>query len=613
MELTIHPLYNQKSHILVHENTAKSLNLQYIKDSIIRFGYSSTEVNVVIDNSVKENEIHLSEAIIKKLKIPTFCPYNVIVKNNAIVIGPFIGIIIGNKRSALSRRMKQLNSYVKYYSKIKGVVFGFTLDCVNKEDMVIEGVVFNPQYQVWEIVTLPFPASLMRRGLVNQKWREYFYSLYGEKFFNYKHIDKWLMYQKLRQFPELNIHLPVTELYIGKTSILNFLNKHPNIYVKPIRGNRGLGIFNIVKRENIYKVFTRKDQQNIEMEFNKETFLDFINENLESNQFIMQKTLDLIIDNRTIDFRIGLDRNQEGNWNNIMYVTRISGNQSIVSNVASSGGFVLYPEDALQKFYQFNKSDALKMKEKLLDIAFTIAEKLDESGLKLGKIALDLALDSEGNIYLIEVNNKVPNDNILAGLGDTDTFYRIRHMNIRYAKGLSGFKSEENPSLIFDKEVQSNMSNKIRYIITIAIPKELYGAFKQEFKTKCNELSIVGFMDLNHKRRSKIEVEGSIKNLEKLLLYVSNRYKDKDLLMKIDKVVALCNEYSFRFIRSQQSNNRTKSLSISNDQILRYENQLKSLKRENERLKRQNTYMRRSKSWKFTSPFRYALRFFKSF
>src|SRR5699024_210247 len=113
---------NEPSAILkMNQTTAESYNVAYLKDTVIRFGFATAETQLVIDNELTENEINMSAQIAKKLHLPVFCNLNLTLENNTLVLGPFIGIIVANKKQAVIKKLRLLNNYVKYYSKLNGV------------------------------------------------------------------------------------------------------------------------------------------------------------------------------------------------------------------------------------------------------------------------------------------------------------------------------------------------------------------------------------------------------------------------------------------------------------------------------------------------------------
>lgn len=581
----------EKDTVNINYKFAQKYDLFYVKQTLIKFGFKSVEININIARNLKNNEIEISDNILKSLKLPLFGRYHLKVKNNKLIIGPLIGILIGTKKDTLYRRRRILQPYVKYFNKINGIVVGFTLNDLNRKDMTVNGIAYNPVNKVWERLTLPYPSAVIRRGFINKRNRQYLFSLYGEKLYNYKGIDKWEMHQRLEQFEDINKHLPKTDLYRDLTNLQLFLRKHKNIYVKPIDGNQGYGIYNLVRKKNGVIITTRKEGKNIVRKVNNSNELEeFTSTYLNTKKYLMQETLDLSINNRVIDFRVGLDRDHKGVWRHNMFVTRVGGNESIVSNVASSGGYVDYPLKVLTNLYGLNQEKAKNIMSKLLKTAYNIANKLDLTGIKLGKIALDLCVDKHLNIYLIEVNNKAPNDTLMGPLGDKDRLFQIKLENIMYAKGLAGFK-ERNDSVF---EIYKNDHD-------VTVPNKIYVRLS---KNKINEIKQELLDYLQSKEESSLSVNSNAFDLT--ISNITTKEQMNKILSYIRGKVAGLNHSIL--LEEQKDKDEKSHKKIISD----LKKEITSLKEQNKELLRKENYYKNSKSWRITAPLRALFKILKS-
>ncbi|MBC5635701.1 YheC/YheD family protein [Ornithinibacillus sp. BX22] len=446
------------------------LQINQIKYTNLRFGHRVTEVSIEIDDSLKDNEILLAESLVDKLKLPVECRYNILVKNNELIFGPFIGIFLGEKETVVLKKLRFLNSYILRYQEINGVVFAFTLENINKADLLVEGYYYNPKLDTWEKATLPFPAAIYKRSTFTKEWREYFGIFYGNKLFNYNTFDKWNMYERLQQFPEALDLLPRTVLYQDSENLVDFLNEWGNIYIKPINGKKGLGIFNVLKEDNKYCVKTREKEANVQWDFlNEDELLTFMRSKLETKgiTYIMQNTIDIHINQKVLDFRVGMDKDKHGNWQNIMLVSRISGENSIVSNRAISGGEIQRVSDVLKNIYGYEEEKVKFYERELVRNAKLVSEFLERTGLLIGKLAFDFAIDTNGRIWIIEINSRYPDDSLANKLGDKDVYFDIHHSNIMYTKFLTGF---EKASTDFEVVPIERVPEPKNYKLIIAIP-----------------------------------------------------------------------------------------------------------------------------------------------
>src|SRR5699024_2682409 len=212
------------------------------------------------------------------------------------------------------------------------------------------------------------------------------------------------------------------------------------------------------------------------------------------------------------------------------------------------------PLKALDHIYGMNSQDSEEMKNKLLEMALNIAEKIDKTGITLGKLALDLAIDNNRDIYLIEVNNKSPNDNIMKALDDNETFFRIKLENILYAKGLAGFPSQDSRLLKFNDSILLDKRNQIRYRITLLIHKNHHLKIRELTKSLCLKFNIVGFVIKdNSVNRLVMEVEGNDKEITNLIENIKCEFSEVKGLVISKKLIRVLNsEKSFKIVTKKQ-------------------------------------------------------------
>ena len=543
------------STVIFSKQIAKIYQIQNLKTSIFRFGFKSAEVEVSVSEELNSHEILISSNIIKKLKLPLSVNYNVVIVNNEIVFGPFIGISMGRTVDRLYRGLGILNGFLKHYNRINGVIFGFTTDQVDKNNLEIKGLMYNPQKDIWEKTILPYPSTIFKRKEIGQEWREYFSSLYPGKIFNYKHFDKWDAHDRLVQFPKIAEILPDTTLYSDENDIVRYLDLHKDIYVKPLKGNGGHGIFNIKRLDNgTIKIETLENGESLQWNFKEDReFKDFINDKLITGKYIIQQTLDFKVGNKTLDFRIGLDKDQSGNWKNNMFVTRISGDHSIVSNVASSGGTVSYPFDALKNIYQMDDTEAKEYEEKLISTGLKIAKRIDQSGIPLGKLALDIAIDRNKKMWLIEVNNKSPNDGLLRPLGDKDMQYEIRYTNMLYAKKLAGFDIQSNENVFsFHQDDGSEADETVRYHLYVSV-RGKRKSYRRYVRDVSKSYDVVGKIKRIVNRVVEIEIEGQKSVVHKFISEIKNdEYADRIKGMAVKEIPVQNNEQKMVLLKGKK-------------------------------------------------------------
>lgn len=434
---------NNNSHCIMLHPTQSKLMGEPTSATTIQFGLQKMEVTYKSLNTLKENEIGLSNNIIETLQLPLEIDYEISFQNEGIFIGPFIGILLKNAQAVLNKNGKVLRRIIKQYPLIHGVIAAFSWENIDKKNAKVNGYIYNPNSKTWENRTFPFPAVIINRMKLSTKKKRYLKNIYGSRFFNSGSFNKWKMHQLLSSNKHLLPHLPKTVLYNNSKDILKYLNRFQTIYVKPLSGQKGIDIAKFTAEPNHYSVKYRMKNENKTIYFSTENeLLNYAKSMLKSKKYIIQQEIDLEIEkNQLIDFRIVLIKDQSGKWKNAGMVGRKGVEGSVVSN-RSSGGKVVNGKDLLLSSFNFTNDEMLHFHQEMSEISIMAAEELNKHE-NIYKYGVDIGIDRHHHIWIIELNNRSPNDNIFSYIGDYDTVSTIKNSRLFYAKYLAGFPEEQ--------------------------------------------------------------------------------------------------------------------------------------------------------------------------
>jgi glutathione synthase/RimK-type ligase-like ATP-grasp enzyme len=139
---------------------------------------------------------------------------------------------------------------------------------------------------------------------------------------------------------------------------------------------------------------------------------------LHNRIYIIQQGIPLInFEDKTMDFRILVHKNQRNLWDVTSLVARISAEQQFVSNLAK-GGKIMKPLVVLTSF--FNKDTAVPLIAQMKELAIHAAEIISRNTNGItGELGIDIGVDNSGMPWIIEVNSK-PSKNF------EDSFTKIR-------------------------------------------------------------------------------------------------------------------------------------------------------------------------------------------
>ena len=148
-------------------------------------------------------------------------------------------------------------------------------------------------------------------------------------------------------------------------------------------------------------------------------------------RYIVQQGISLKLHNgRVHDYRMLVQKNGEGEWKVTGCAGRVGASGSITSNLHGGGEAVKM--DSLLLSWLDSEIKVQQVKEQADTLGVSVASFLEEKYGALCELALDLAIDREGDIWLLEVNPK-PSREVFARIGDRDTYRAAISRPIEYA------------------------------------------------------------------------------------------------------------------------------------------------------------------------------------
>lgn len=452
---------------------------------------SKISVQLIRSGNMPDNDIKLGERLIKLLRIPTeqpiqlafgsfnqevrvipgkkstalrlspslssssgLLPRSVLhIKYNAaertLRLGPVIGVMISrylpedpNKPfgSISSFCMEMVNAC----HKLGAYVYFFTPEMIGSNFSTLEAVMYD---HGWKKVLVPAPDvvnnRLPTRKLENSPSVQHFMkevkSRWGTQIFNEKFLDKTEVFDALGTDEKLKKYLPESYSMKSYSTLKKMCTAYPVVFLKPVRGSLGKGIIRISRQEDgSFHTFTTSLEGVKKSSYSSLTKLySSLSNKLNKNRYQIQQGLDLVrIQKRNVDFRALVHKNKKGKWSVTSVVARIAGGNHYVSNLAR-GGTLAKVKDVLA-MSSIPTSAKQSASERMEQAALHIAKGLEETiPSHFGELGIDLAVDTTGRIWLLEVNSK-PSKSDDAPL----TAYKVRPSAtrlIQYSQFLTGF------------------------------------------------------------------------------------------------------------------------------------------------------------------------------
>ncbi|XJZ28091.1 YheC/YheD family protein [Bacillota bacterium Lsc_1132] len=405
-----------EAQIFLSKRTLDHFGLEQDQNVKIFIGNNVQLVKIVV-RDVPFSQIHFSEQLMTDFSLPmqTIKLQAKYARSaNSLYLGPVIGLLTDLPSNQDDEPyFRSIHSFCeelgKRMAEIGGIFYIFTYNDFTADD--VSGYYLNKEK--WKYEKLPLPNVIYNRIhsrkleqlRVFQAFRQQL-ERFSIPFFNDRFLSKWEVYQCLTCEVNIKPYLPETELF-SKKKLVEFLEKYPIVFLKPVYGSQGKNIMKLTKKDNSFMLQTSSSSlsdQPLVLQ-SAETILQLLQPLLGKRIYIIQQGIPLAAhQSRTIDFRVLCHKNADEDWQVTSIVARISGEQQFVSNVAR-GGEIVKPITALTLF--FSKKGAKEILSFMKELAIEASAAISRCTKRLtGELGIDIGVDSTGKLWLIEINSK---------------------------------------------------------------------------------------------------------------------------------------------------------------------------------------------------------------
>jgi len=314
----------------IKNNETISIPRNWIREEDL--GYKTLKVGqfkrkVLCLSNDTENCIELPYDILLEIGLSVNDINNVIFKGNEIRLGPVIATFVSNGTINRAKRQEpnfRTSELMKANYIANTILYFFSIKDVDFYNEKIHGMYFNKKNNKWEQKLFPLPDVLYDRGggtlrkqrVISQYIRDQLEKLEGIVKYNPTYfLEKWDIYEKLKEYEELRKYLPNTAKYKDINQLKIFLSENKIVYLKDIKGNNGKNIIRIEEiNPNIYSYQYMKDELKTGEIKGVKSLKNIINKYLGKRELIIQQSIDVLqIDNKNIDMRVLVERTGEGN------------------------------------------------------------------------------------------------------------------------------------------------------------------------------------------------------------------------------------------------------------------------------------------------------------
>ena len=419
---------------------------------ILKFGCMRICLKIFILNhgDVECNRLYLSADLESYLYVEEGTLLQI--KNNSdseLEIGPLIGVFINQEKVENLLAGKGVTAYTQFHNTCKslnGLCCFFSIDNIDWKRKIIKGLI--RRNSGWTQQALPLPRIIYDRNVENNcrvesiELRERLKDI-CEILNAMPKLAKWETIKALEKNSKLIPIIPKTIQYKSYNDIEDSLSVYSSIYLKPDALSKGKGIFRISRGQgSSYKIEYRTAEENHIGTLKNISDIESLMEQYlgKGNGYIIQQEIDKAIFRRNpFDFRALFQKDFQGVWQLSGVAGRIAGTGSIITS-PRSGGRVEDLEIILKEVFNEDFSTQNGLYENIIYFGREICLTLEKEFGVCVELGLDLAIDSSGKIWVIEVNGK-PLKVSLKRLGNPEIVYICNKRPIEYAIALAGFVS----------------------------------------------------------------------------------------------------------------------------------------------------------------------------
>lgn len=159
-------------------------------------------------------------------------------------------------------------------------------------------------------------------------------------------------------------------------------------------------------------------------------------------RYLVQESIPIRLPNGRIhDYRMLVQKNEEGQWTLTGIAGRMGGLKSVTSNL--HGGGMAVAMDTLLSQWISSEQKQQQIKNKAERLGVETAAYLEGKYGALCELALDLAINKNGDIYLLEVNPK-PAREVFSKIGEQQVYRKALIRPLQYALWLHRKKTQQS-------------------------------------------------------------------------------------------------------------------------------------------------------------------------
>ncbi|MCA1031117.1 YheC/YheD family protein [Bacillus timonensis] len=419
--------------LLISEATRAKYRL-FHKRIIVHLGAWKREVDIMECEELEENTIGLPMSLEIPFLMPEDIEYDMVVDDREVFVGPIIVYIPFKKSKQLTE--SKLDSYKKRFKNqelFNGCIIICTEEDIDTESDCVEGYYYHKETHEWKRGHFPLPHVIFTRLQLRQTTYNHLVLRIGDKIFNSKIFNKWELWKWLHDNETVKDFLPTTRECLSLEQIDNMLEQFQIVYLKPTFGSSGRGIYRVAKIHSGYVIEGKNYRELVHQLENSRKLTEFV----EKKNYLIQQGIIVNNSARHSDFRCYLQMNGLKQWVCQGIIGRIGKEGKVTTNLKHVDE-ILTGKEALMKVFDIDSQRAEEVEKKLIRTSITVCHELNKTCGHFGDVAIDIIVDSDLNVWILEINKRYGSQSILK-MQKKELYHLLKITPFYYAKALAGF------------------------------------------------------------------------------------------------------------------------------------------------------------------------------
>lgn len=240
--------------------------------------------------------------------------------------------------------------------------------------------------------------------------------------------SKWTKTLWLLGDSNLKAYVPAT-LPFSKSNLKSMLSSYSTVYFKPTNGSGGHSIIRIKKTESGYQTQLNTVKKNHKTQ--DEVYYE-LRRFAGTKAFLLQKGIRLArTGGRPFDIRVMVQKTNNGRWVNTGLFTKVGRPNKVATNYNQGGSIGYFHKTMASAGYKYHS--ILSKESKLKQLGIWAGYNFDRHSKGFKELGLDVALDSKGKPWILEVNTR-PQIYPVKTLKDKSLYKRLLSYGRQYGR-----------------------------------------------------------------------------------------------------------------------------------------------------------------------------------